>query len=150
MPPPTTASTPAPTAEVSTSVASSGTVLSSTQGATSQPLTEITPNPPTPGATPGGQKIVTRDDQGKTITLNTGDSFLLQLGEQFTWDISISDQNVLSRVINIAVVKGAQGVYIAHQPGTVTLTANGDPLCRQSQPPCMMPSIAFKITVIVK
>ena len=150
-PPPTTASTPAgPTAEVSTAVASSGPILSSTQGATSQPLTEVTPNTPAPGATSEGQKVVTRDDQGKTITMHTGDSFLLQLGEQYTWDISISDQNVLSRVINIAVVKGAQGVYTAHQPGTVTLTANGDPLCRQSQPPCMMPSIAFRITVIVK
>ena len=90
------------------------------------------------------------NDQGKTITMNTGDSFLLQLGDVYTWDISISDQAILSRVMNIAVIKGAQGVYIAHQPGTVTLIAAGDPLCRQSQPPCMMPSIAFKVTVVVK
>ena len=130
-----------------------GGVVTSAQGSTSLPLSEMTSNPPAqtqPALTPGGQKIITRDDQGKTIALIVGERFLLQLGEQYTWDISISDQTVLSRVINIAVVNGAQGVYEAHQTGTVKLTANGDPLCRQSQPPCMMPSIAFEITLVVK
>ena len=151
-PPPSYFSTPAPTADVSTSVVS-GTVVSGTQVATSLPLTEIVPTPTSetaPALTPVGQIIVTLDDRGKTIALKTDESFLLQLGEMYTWDISISDQTVLSRVLNIAVVRGAQGVYIAHQPGTVTLTATGDPTCRQSKPPCMMPSIALKITVVVK
>jgi hypothetical protein len=113
----------------------------------------ITPEPPT--STPvdlaaGGQKIVRLDDQGKTMNLAVGEGFLLKLGEGYTWEVSISDQNVLSRVMNIAVVRGAQGVYDAHQAGTVTLSAAGDPECRQSQPPCGMPSILFTITIVVK
>ena len=96
-----------------------------------------------------GQKIVTLDDQGKTISLTVGESFLLKLGDQYTWDVTISDQNVVSREKNIAVVRGAQGVYTANQPGTVTLSAAGDPQCRQSQPPCAMPSIQFMITIVV-
>ena len=142
-PPPTILPTQAPaaTAEVSTSL---------TAVPTNQPAPQSTPIELVPGTVPGGQKIVTRDDQGKTININTGDSFLLQLGENYNWDISISDPAVLSRIVNIAVIKGAQGVYSAHQPGTVTLTAVGDPLCRQSQPPCMMPSIQFKVTIVVK
>ena len=109
----------------------------------------------TPTSTPddsasGVQLIVTLDDQGKTIHMTVGDNFLLKLGEQYTWQVDISDQNVLSRVKNIMVIRGAQGVYDALQPGTVTLSAMGDPQCRQSQPPCEMPSIQFMITVFVK
>ena len=97
-----------------------------------------------------GQKIITLDDQGKTISLVVGESFLLKLGDVYTWDITISDQNIVSRVKNITVVRGAQGVYIAAQSGKVTLSAAGDPQCRQSQPPCSMPSIQFMITIVVK
>ena len=97
-----------------------------------------------------GQKNVTIDDRGKTITMNVGESFLLNLGEIYNWDVSVSDQNVLSRVKNIAVIRGAQGVYLAHQPGTITLSATGDPACRQSKPACAMPSLLFTVTVVVK
>ncbi len=106
----------------------------------------------TPPATPppANSLIVTLDDQGKTIPLAVGESFLLKLGEEYNWDISISDQAVLSRVKGIAVIRGAQGIYEARQPGTVTLSAAGDPQCRQSQPACALPSLLFSVTVIVK
>jgi hypothetical protein len=114
---------------------------------------ETTPEPPAstqvePAA--DGQKIITLEDQSKTINLAVGESFLLKLGEEYTWEVNISNQDVLSRVKNIAVVRGAQGIYTAHQAGTVTLSATGDPQCRQSKPPCAMPSIQFEITIIVK
>jgi hypothetical protein len=107
---------------------------------------------PAPPATPppADSLTVTLDDQGRTITLPVGDSFLLKLGEDYNWDISISDQAVLSRVMGIAVIRGAQGIYEAHQPGTVTLSATGDPQCRQSQPACALPSLQFSVTIMVK
>jgi hypothetical protein len=107
---------------------------------------------PAPSATPppADSLTVTLDDQGRTITLPVGDSFLLKLGEEYNWDISISDQAVLSRVMGIAVIRGAQGIYEAHQPGTVTLSATGDPQCRQSQPACELPSLQFSVTIVVK
>ena len=143
-------STPDGAVPTSTAVAVvvGGTASTSVEGG---PVTSSTPDPVTQIApTSDGQTVVTLDDRGKTINMKTGESFLLQLGEVYTWDVTISDQSVLSRVMNIAVVRGAQGVYTAHQPGTVTLTANGDPLCRQSKPPCGMPSMFFTVTVIVK
>lgn len=115
-------------------------------GATMEPaMTPATSEP-----APGGQRVVTLNDRMQTITLNVGENFLLELGEMFTWQVNISDQSVLSRVSNITVVKGAQGVYQAIKPGTVTLQATGDPLCRQSKPACGMPSILFELTVVVK
>jgi hypothetical protein len=114
---------------------------------------EITPEPPASTPTEpaaGEQKIVTLDDRGKTLSMAVGESFLLKLGDVYIWDINVSDQNVLSRAKNITVVAGAQGVYEAHQAGTVTLSATGDPKCRQSKPQCGMPSILFTITVVIK
>lgn len=78
-----------------------------------------------------------------------GERFLLNLGEGYTWEVEISDQAVVGRVRNITVVRGAQGVYEGLQPGTATLNAVGDSVCRQSKPPCGMPSTLFTITIVV-
>lgn len=94
-------------------------------------------------------QTVTLADQGKVFDMAEGDSFLLKLGDEYTWDISISDTNILRRVPNIAVVVGAQGIYRSYNPGTAFLTAIGDPVCRQSNPPCELPTIKFEITVNV-
>jgi hypothetical protein len=123
-------------------------VISMLLAAACAPQSAPTPTPVEP--TPGGQQTVTLEDQGKTIHLAVGERFLLQLGDTYTWDVTISDQNVVSRVIGITVVRGAQGVYEAHQAGTATLNATGDPACRQVQPPCEMPSILFEITLVVE
>lgn len=90
-------------------------------------------------------------DNGKVFTLHPGDSFLLDLGmDTFDWTVDIDNQNVLSRVKGVMVIRGAQGIYEANSPGRAQLTAAGNPLCRNSVPPCEMPSIMFGITVIVK
>jgi hypothetical protein len=82
--------------------------------------------------------------------LHAGERFLLKLGEGYNWTVTIADQSIISRVVNITVVRGAQGVYEAHQAGSTTLTATGDPVCRQSKPPCAMPSRLFQINVVVQ
>lgn len=94
-------------------------------------------------------KTVTLEDNGRTITLNVNETFLLNLGEGYDWNITIDDQTILSRVVNVLVVRGAQGIYVAHRPGNATLTAVGSPECLKSQPPCARPSILFKLFVVV-
>ena len=103
-----------------------------------------------PTATPSGPRTVTLADDGKTIDLQTDETFLLALGEGYDWTISVADQSIVSRVVGILVVRGAQGIYRAHQPGQTTLTAIGDPLCRQAQPACGLPSRAFHIQIVVR
>ncbi len=92
---------------------------------------------------------VTADDNGKTIRIKTGDSFLLNLGDAYNWSVHVSDQSVLKRNVTVLVIRGAQGIYDALQPGTVTLTATGNPQCRIAHPPCMLPSLLFSIRIIV-
>ena len=94
-------------------------------------------------------QTITLEDNGRTITLNVNETFLLNLGEGYDWDITIDDQTIFSRVVNVLVVRGAQGIYVAHRPGNATLTAVGSPECLKSQPPCGRPSILFKVFVVV-
>ena len=105
-----------------------------------------------PNATPtpaGSERIVTLADDGTTVTLRVGERFLLMLGEEYEWMVTSSDEAVVGRVLNILVVRGAQGVYEARKAGRATLSAVGDPPCRKSQPPCAAPSRNFRLEMIV-
>ena len=94
---------------------------------------------------------ITLADNGKTFTLHPGESFLLNLGmDTFDWTVDIDNPNVLGRVKDVMVIRGAQGIYEANSLGQASLTAIGNPLCRNSVPACEMPSIMFRITVIVQ
>jgi hypothetical protein len=101
------------------------------------------------GPTQAGTPVITLANNGGAITLHPGDRFVLSLGEMYDWTVTISDPGVLHRVINITPLRGSQGVYEAGSAGSTALTAAGDPRCRQSQPPCMMPSISFELNVTV-
>ena len=98
----------------------------------------------------GKSVTVTLDDNGKTITLAQGDRLLLQLGEDYTWELSISDQAVLSRVMGVMLIRGAQGLYDTLFRGKSVITGQGDPTCLSEQPACLKPSIQFEVTVIVQ
>jgi hypothetical protein len=83
------------------------------------------------------------------IRLHPGQRFLLALGEGYEWTVTVADPAIVSRVINVLVMRGAQGLYEAHGPGATTLQASGDPTCRSAQPPCGAPSRLFGISIIV-
>ena len=103
----------------------------------------------TSGNEEASTKNITLEDNGKSISLKAGQSFLLKLGEDFEWNVEIDNQDVVSRAVNIMVIKGAQGVYDAHAPGHAKLTAVGDPPCLHSDPPCKMHSMLFTLDIEV-
>ncbi len=123
--------------------------------ATSTPVQQPT-NPPAvtvsaTAAAPAGQgPNVTLADAGKTITLKVGQRFLLDLGESYNWTPVIADQSIVSRVIGILVIRGAQGIYEARAPGTTKLTVTGEPTCRNAKPLCAMPDFLFEVTLVVE
>lgn len=129
-----------------------GTAISSS---TSVPLSTI--NVPTASEAVGSNDAasftgdVTLVDNGKSINLKVGDSFVLNLGSDFyDWTVDVDNQNVISREIGVTVTIGAQGIYLTHAPGIAKLTAVGNPQCLNSTPPCLAPSILFEITVNVQ
>ena len=103
----------------------------------------------TPAETEPSGRVITLDDNGKTITLQVNETFLLQLGEGYDWNITIDDQAVLSRKVNVLVIRGSQGIYEVHKPGRTTLSAIGDPPCRRATPPCAAPSRLFRLYIVV-
>ncbi|MHB8516291.1 MAG: hypothetical protein ACYC9X_10665 [Dehalococcoidia bacterium] len=92
---------------------------------------------------------VTLADDGGTVTMLVGQRFLLDLGSE-GWTVTVSDQAVVRRVLNIAVVRGAQGVYDAYAQGTATLVATGPSPCPTATPACGAPVRAFHIIIIVR
>ncbi|HET6459034.1 MAG TPA: plastocyanin/azurin family copper-binding protein [Nitrosopumilaceae archaeon] len=103
----------------------------------------------TSGSDQTSNQIVTLAQNNQEIHLKKGESFLLKLGNNYNWNTDITDQTIVSRVINIMVINGAQRIYEAHNIGTVTLTAQGDPFCLSSIPRCAMSSILFRVNIIV-
>ena len=89
-------------------------------------------------------------DNGHSLMLHPGQSFLLKLGEEYNWNVTVGDQTIVSRKVNVLTVRGAQGIYDAHQAGTTALTATGDPVCRNANPPCAQASRQFHIQIIVQ
>ena len=94
-------------------------------------------------------RTVTLEDSGKSIKLKMGQNLLLKLGDYYEWRVEIDNQKVLSRVMNIMVVKEVQGVYETHSLGNVKLTAVGDPPCLHSDPPCRIASMLFTLDIEV-
>jgi len=81
-------------------------------------------------------------DNGRTFVVNIGDKIRINLDYGYGWS-TISD-------FNPAILVGAADGYFAFARGTSTLTMTGNPVCVNSTPPCLAPSILYQITVIVQ
>jgi photosystem II stability/assembly factor-like uncharacterized protein len=93
---------------------------------------------------------ITLANNGQTLTLQVDDEFLLDLGTQYTWTVTIDNPTIVAPVVSQTTVTGTQGTYEALRTGTATLVAAGEPVCRQSQPPCALPSRQFQLQIVVQ
>ena len=116
------------------------------------PTGSIPANTPLIGrcAPTSGQIVVTNADHNTSVTMRVGDTFTLNLGDRFNWNVEVGNPQILTRVVNIqAPPPGVQGVFYANARGTTTLDASGGLNC----PPNMAcPAIAgvFHVTIIVQ
>lgn len=95
--------------------------------------------------------VLTLNNNNNIITLNVGDAFLINLGDDsYEWTMAPNNSSMISLVKNTALVKGAQGLYRAEKIGETELSFVGEPLCRKSTPACTMPSKLFRVKIIVK
>ena len=74
---------------------------------------------------PASDLTVTRADDGATLRPGAGERFILELGNDLDWTVTVADESVVRRVPNIAVVVGAQGMYEALREGETELSATG-------------------------
>jgi hypothetical protein len=138
----------AQTAAAQSGVGSSTVITTVAQG----PIT-VLPVPPRQQLTPTplqGPATIGIQDNQQTVYLAVGDTFQLKLGEQPTWTVQIENEQIVARVRETATDSATQGVYKALTAGQTTLTATGEPACRQSRPACMLPSLLFRLTIVVR
>lgn len=93
--------------------------------------------------------IITLAQNNQQINLQKGQHVVLNLGKTYDWSTNIRNYTVISRVPNIMVMQGVQGIFEAHNKGNTTLEATGDPPCLKATPRCAMPSILFQVNIIV-
>ncbi len=101
------------------------------------------------GTIANSTKIITIEQNNQEITLYKGQRFLLNLGSNYDWSLNLDNNTVISRVPNVMVMQGAQGLFEAHDEGKMTLAATGDPPCLKATPRCGIPSILFQVNIIV-
>ena len=107
-----------------------------------------TPTPVAPPAAPAGSEVVvTMADDGTTLQLTVGQRFLLDLGSDLEWAVSVADEEVVQRVPGVLVIRGAQGIYEARATGTTVLTAVGSAAC--SSGACPLFRLGFHVTIVV-
>jgi hypothetical protein len=97
-----------------------------------------------------GGMVISLDEVGQTIPLRLTQNFLLSLGPGYTWTVLVDPPEAVSQNMKITPLPGEQGVFIARQRGKAMLRATGEPICRQSQPPCDRPSVLFQIEIVVE
>ncbi|HET7034755.1 MAG TPA: hypothetical protein VFI42_03665 [Thermomicrobiaceae bacterium] len=102
---------------------------------------------PLPAATPA--VTVTRDENGTTFDLGVGQRLLVKLGTELEWEVTVTDPAVLGPVPGVLLVRGAQGLYVARQPGQTMIEANGKPICATPGAVCplVIVHLEFHITV---
>lgn len=89
------------------------------------------------------------NDNNQTLSMIIGESFALNLDENYDWKVSVDSPDVIGKDESAIPPEGSLGIFSARKAGEAVLSAAGDPECRESEPPCGMPSVSFKLNVEV-
>jgi len=132
-----------------------GTRVLEQTGTAAAPTRIVKPTPvePSPSPTPPHDPIIiTLNDArtAQTFYLTVGDTFMLKLGDGYTWQVQIDDERIVARVPNISLKAGAPWLYQARAVGQTEVQIAGDPVCLNASPPCAMPSVLFQVKITVR
>lgn len=104
---------------------------------------------PPAGGGSTGQIEITPNDNGKTFQIAVGQTILVRLGTELDWTVTFDPPGILRAVPGVgALVRGVQALVRGEQPGTVTIQAQGKPICNPGQA-CPLFIAVFKATVVV-
>ncbi|HZN14758.1 MAG TPA: hypothetical protein VFB78_10850 [Acidimicrobiales bacterium] len=153
-----TSAVPPPATSISGSTVPSGTGYSPPGSVVYPAVTTIPPTPrPTTTTTQAGSSgdtvTVTQDDNGKTFTLRPGEHLVVSLTDaSWTWSEPDTDNATVLERTAVSANPSATHVtasFAAKIAGQAHVSASKDAPCRQSQPPCMVPTYLWQITVNV-
>ena len=94
---------------------------------------------------------ITLNDVGKTVSLASGEKFLLILNRSpYKWEASVEDSTIIKVVDDTLPVLGAIAIFEASKKGQTNLSAVGSLACHNSNPPCSAPPLQFQVNLVVK
>lgn len=152
----TTRRTSASTAAAGATIAPTGTVYAPPASVVYPPSTTTTIRGATTTTSPpadGDTVTVTQDDNGKTVTLRRGQHLVVTLDDS-AWEWSSPDTDSASVLERTAVSANPSSTHVtaafdAKSAGQAHVSASKDAPCRRAQPPCMVPTYLWQITVNV-
>lgn len=99
--------------------------------------------------TPPAAIAITGADNGRTFNVVVGQQVTIRLGAGLNWTVSYDPTGILVAVPGVnTLARDVQGILRAAQPGTVTITATGKPICTTGQA-CPQFVTLFTATVVV-
>ncbi len=83
-------------------------------------------------------------EDGRGITVHVGDTVIVALRDEYTWNAENSDATALAPKVGVMWSRGVQGGFTAKQPGTaiLSLTPRGNVPASVKQP------VSFTITIL--
>ena len=106
---------------------------------------QVVPALQTPGSC-GATTNVTSSQNNQTLAVQVGDCIVLELsGPYSTWSVQVANPAILSEVQPAS--GNSQGTYQSTATGQTMLTATSNPPC---YPLCLVPSVLFRLTVVVQ
>ena len=107
------------------------------------------PAPPTSSTAVPGPQAITQANNGQVLHYTVGQRFVLELGPDDVWTLTFSTPGIVKRAINVMMIRGAQGIYSAAEPGHTTLTAIGVPVCPAGKL-CSNLARRFQVSLVVQ
>jgi hypothetical protein len=95
--------------------------------------------------------VITFDDNGNAFGLAVGDKFQVVLQKDpYEWSEAAFDSALITKLTKEPPLPGSQGVFQATQAGTTQLSSFGELPCAKVTPPCLAPTLGFRVTLIIK
>ena len=95
--------------------------------------------------------VITFEDDGQTFGVAVGTKFQLVLQKNgYEWDAAAFDPAFINKLANEPLLPGSLGVFQTTKAGTTQITSFGELPCAKTTPPCLAPSLGFRVTLIVK
>ena len=95
--------------------------------------------------------VITFDDDGQAFGLGVGSKFQLVLQKgSYEWDAAAFDPAFINKLADQPLLPSSLGVFQTTQAGTTQVSSFGELPCAKLTPPCLAPSLGFKVTLIIK
>jgi hypothetical protein len=95
--------------------------------------------------------VITFEDDGQTFGVAVGTKFQVVLQKNgYEWDAAAFDPAFINKLANEPLLPGSLGVFQTTKAGTTQISSFGELPCAKSTPPCLAPSLGFRVTLIVK